>query len=150
MCRPCAGTALLTSRHFPDEFQGNFLDCNVISFQGIYRVKMSEDGSGLKGQTLEDLISSTDPNFRPTAVNVGPDGAIYVADMYEGQIAHLRHHEGKIDITNGRIYRLSNPEAKPRRAPKLALRRPRIVNAEAMLMVISIMPAMVPAPNTNK
>ena len=44
--RPCAGTALLTSRHFPDEFQGNFLDCNVISFQGIYRVKVSEDGSG--------------------------------------------------------------------------------------------------------
>jgi putative heme-binding domain-containing protein len=33
--------------------------------------------------------------------------------MYEGQIAHLRHHEGKIDITNGRIYRLQNPQAKP-------------------------------------
>jgi len=32
--RPCAGTALLTSRHFPEEFQGNFLNCNVISFQG--------------------------------------------------------------------------------------------------------------------
>ena len=37
------GTGLLTSRHFPDEFQGNFLNCNVISFQGIYRVKVTRD-----------------------------------------------------------------------------------------------------------
>ncbi|MBU6402978.1 MAG: dehydrogenase, partial [Verrucomicrobia bacterium] len=28
--RPCAGTGILSSRHFPAEFQGDFLDCNVI------------------------------------------------------------------------------------------------------------------------
>ena len=31
---------MLTSRHFPEEFQGNFLNLNVIGFQGIYRVKV--------------------------------------------------------------------------------------------------------------
>jgi len=49
--RPCPGTGLMTSRAFPADFWGNFLNCNVIGFQGIYRVKVEEDGSGLKGQT---------------------------------------------------------------------------------------------------
>ena len=30
--------AILSSTHFPPEFEGNFLNANVISFQGIYRV----------------------------------------------------------------------------------------------------------------
>ena len=72
--RPCAGTGILSSRHFPDEFQGNFLNCNVIGMRGIFRVKVTEDGSGLKGQTIEDLVRSDDQNFRPTAVGVAPDG----------------------------------------------------------------------------
>ncbi|RYD30925.1 MAG: dehydrogenase, partial [Verrucomicrobiaceae bacterium] len=49
--RPCPGTNILTSSHFPDDWQGNFLNCNVISFLGIWRVKVDEQGSGLKGET---------------------------------------------------------------------------------------------------
>jgi glucose/arabinose dehydrogenase/azurin len=107
--RPCAGTTLLTSRHFPDDFQGNFLNCNVISFQGIYRVKVTEDGSGLKGQTMEDLVSSSDGNFRPVAVNVGPDGAIYFADWQNPIIGHMQHHlrDPNRDHAHGRIYRIT-------------------------------------------
>src|SRR5205823_14406722 len=78
--RPCPGTGMLTSRHFPDEFQRNFLNCNVIGFQGIYRVKVHEDGSGLRGETLPDLISSSHPNFRPTGVSLRPHGALYAPD----------------------------------------------------------------------
>src|SRR5436189_20386 len=40
-------------------------------------------------------------------------GAVYVADFYEAQIAHLRHHEGTIDRTNGRVYRLQAPGIAP-------------------------------------
>ncbi len=107
--RPCPGTNILTSRHFPEEFQGNFLNCNVISFLGIYRVKVTEDGSGLKGQTLEDLISSSDPNFRPTAVDVGPDGAIYLLDWQNAIIGHMQHHlrDPNRDHVHGRIYRIT-------------------------------------------
>ena len=36
--RPCAGTEILSSRQFPDENQGNFLEANVIGFQGIFAV----------------------------------------------------------------------------------------------------------------
>lgn len=75
--------------------------------------EMQPDRSSYQTKDTHKPITSSDPWFRPVYVTVGPDGAVYVADMYEIQIAHLRHHEGKIDITNGRIYRLSAPDAKP-------------------------------------
>lgn len=107
--RPCAGTGLLSSRHFPAEFQGDFLNCNVISFQGIYRVKVSEDGSGLKGETVEPLVHSSDPNFRPVAVGNGPDGALYFLDWHNPIIGHMQHHlrDPNRDHMHGRIYRIT-------------------------------------------
>lgn len=108
--RPCAGTTIVSSRQFPDDWQGNFLDCNVISFQGIYRVKVAEEGSGIKGTTIDDsLVSSTDPNFRPVQVNCGPDGAIYFSDWQNPLIGHLQHHlrDPNRDHQHGRIYRIT-------------------------------------------
>lgn len=107
--RPCPGTGILTSRHFPEEFQNNFLNINVISFQGIFRVKVSEDGSGLKGETMENLISSSDPNFRPIDVRMGPDGAIYFLDWHNPIIGHMQHHlrDPNRDHGHGRIYRIT-------------------------------------------
>lgn len=107
--RPCAGTAILTSRHFPEEFWGSFLNCNVIGFQGIFRVKMSQDGSGLKGETVEDLVKSSDPNFRPSQVKTAPDGSVYFADWSNQLIGHLQHHlrDPNRDQVRGRIYRLT-------------------------------------------
>ncbi|MBM3845415.1 MAG: dehydrogenase [Verrucomicrobia bacterium] len=107
--RPCPGTGILTSRHFPDEFQGNFLNINVISFQGIYRVNVTDEDSGLKGETQEHLISSTDPNFRPICISTGPDGAIYFADWHNPIIGHMQHHlrDPNRDAKHGRVYRIT-------------------------------------------
>ncbi|MBL9135637.1 MAG: HEAT repeat domain-containing protein [Verrucomicrobiales bacterium] len=107
--RPCPATGILTSRHFPEEFQGNFLNINVISFQGIFRVKVTEEGSGLAGETLEHLVSSSDPNFRPIAVSIGPDGAIYFCDWSQSIIGHMQHHlrDPNRDHQHGRIYRIT-------------------------------------------
>jgi azurin/glucose/arabinose dehydrogenase len=107
--RPCPGTGLLSSRQFPPELQGDFLDCNVIGLQGIYLVKVSGDGSGLKGETQENLVSSTDPDFRPCAVNIGPDGAIYFCDWQKPIIGHMQHHlrDPNRDHDHGRIYRIT-------------------------------------------
>ncbi len=107
--RPCPGTAILSSRAWPAEYNGNFLNCNVISIQGIFRVKLSEDGSGIKGETLENLITSDDPNFRPSGISVAPDGSLYFMDWHKPLIGHLQHHlrDSNREEDHGRIYRLT-------------------------------------------
>lgn len=107
--RPSAGGLILTSRHFPEEFQGNFLNGNVIGFQGFWRVGLHDEGSGIRGDRLTDLLSSSDPNFRPLEINVGPDGAMYFLDWHNPIIGHMQHHlrDPNRDARYGRIYRLS-------------------------------------------
>jgi glucose/arabinose dehydrogenase/azurin len=116
--RPCSATGILSSRHFPEEFQGNFLNVNVIGFQGVFRVGVTEEGSGLTGQTLEHLVSSTDPNFRPTDIRMGPDGAIYFVDWHNPIIGHMQHHlrDPNRDAQHGRIYRITY-EGRPLMTP---------------------------------
>ena len=116
--RPCPGTGLITTRHFPQEYWGNFLNCNVIGFQGIFRVRMDEEGSGIKGTSLEDLVSSSETTFRPSQVNSGPDGAIYFTDWSNSIIGHLQHHlrDPNRDHQHGRIYRMTY-EGRPLEVP---------------------------------
>ena len=107
--RPSAGSTILTSTHFPEEYWGDYLNPNVIGFQGIYRVKLSDDGAGLKGIRQPDLISSTDKNFRPIDTSIGPDGALYVIDWHNPLIGHLQSHlrDSNRDHVHGRIYRIT-------------------------------------------
>ena len=107
--RPCPGTGILSSRAWPDEFNGNFLNTNVISIQGIFRAKVTEDGSGLRGETLEHLVTSDDPNFRPSGVSVAPDGSVYFMDWSNAIIGHMQHHlrDPNRDHEHGRIYRMT-------------------------------------------
>ncbi len=110
--RPCPGTGMVSSRHFPDDWQGNFLNLNVIGFQGVYRVKVGQDGSGLKGDRLPDLISADPadlPTFRPICISNGPDGALYFCDWSQTIIGHLQHHlrDPNRDHTHGRVYRMT-------------------------------------------
>ena len=121
--RPCPGTAMLSSRHFPDDWQGVFLNANVISYQGIFRAKVTEDGSGIKGETIEPGLLATDvqknPNFRPSGMAVAPDGSIYVMDWAQMLIGHLQHHlrDPNRDHQHGRIYRVTYP-SRPLLTPK--------------------------------
>jgi azurin len=107
--RPCPGTGILSSSAWPKEYDGNFLNLNVIGMQGIFRASVEEDGSGIKGVSKEHFLSSSDPNFRPTAVNVGPDGAVYVADWSNAIIGHMQHHlrDPVRDHAHGRLYRVT-------------------------------------------
>jgi azurin/glucose/arabinose dehydrogenase len=107
--RPSAGSTILTSAHFPDEYWGNYLNPNCIGFQGIYRVELSADGSGIKGTRKPDIVQSKDPNFRPIDTATGPDGALYVVDWHNPLIGHLQSHlrDANRDHVHGRIYRIT-------------------------------------------
>jgi putative heme-binding domain-containing protein len=107
--RPCSGTEFLSSRHFPDEFEGNLLVANVIGFQGILRYKIEEEGSSIKGTELEPILFSSDPNFRPSDVETGPDGAIYFTDWLNPIIGHMQHNlrDPSRDKKHGRVYRVT-------------------------------------------
>ncbi len=107
--RPCAGTEILSSRHFPDENQGNFLVANVIGFQGILQYKIKDKGASFEGIETEPILSSTDPFFRPSDIRIGPDGAIYFTDWYNPIIGHMQHNlrDPSRDHEHGRIYRVT-------------------------------------------
>lgn len=124
LSRPCPGNEILSSTHFPPEYQGNYLNANVITFQGIYRMVVKESGSGftaehakVNGQN-DYLVVSTDPNFRPSDVKMGPDGAIYFSDWHNPIIGHMQHNlrDPNRNRVYGRVYRITydgRPLSKP-------------------------------------
>ncbi|HWB09501.1 MAG TPA: PVC-type heme-binding CxxCH protein [Pirellulales bacterium] len=96
----------------PPAYQGRLFGVAPLQSH-VVMSQLSPDGSTFKTEDVGYAITSTDDWFRPVAITVGPDGAMYVCDMYEGQIAHLRHHEGKVDTSTGRVYRLRSKSAAP-------------------------------------
>ncbi len=123
--RPCPGTNILSSRHFPDDWQGQFLNTNVISFQGIFRAKITEQGSGLLGETIEPLVDTDiakNPNFRPSGIATAPDGSLYFMDWSQMLIGHLQHHlrDPNRDHQHGRLYRITYPSRDLLKPAKIA------------------------------
>src|SRR5262249_1493877 len=94
---------------FPKENQGNLLVANVIGFQGIFQIKVDDQDSSFTGTPVEPILSSTDPNFRPSDIKIGPDGAIWFIDWHNPIIGHLQHaiRDPNRDRTHGRIYRVT-------------------------------------------
>ncbi len=70
------------------------------------------EGSSFKTWDIGHPVTTSDKWFRPVDIKAGPDGAIYIADWYDPQIAHTSLHE-QVDKSNGRIYRLRARDAKP-------------------------------------
>ena len=67
---------------------------------------MEPVGSTFRTRDVGYAVTSDDRWFRPVDIEPGPDGALYVADWYDANVNHYRNHEGKIDASNGRVYRL--------------------------------------------
>jgi glucose/arabinose dehydrogenase/azurin len=107
--RPTAGIEFVSSRHFPDDAQGNFLINNTIGFLGTKQYRVVEDGSGFSGIEVEPLLQSSDPNFRPVALQFGPDGALYIVDWFNPLIGHMQYsiRDPGRDKTRGRVWRVT-------------------------------------------
>jgi mono/diheme cytochrome c family protein/glucose/arabinose dehydrogenase len=109
--RPTSGLEVVSSRHFPDEVQGDLILCNAIGFLGIKQHKIEDDGTGWKTSFRHDLLKSTDGNFRPVDLEFAPDGSLYVIDWHNPLIGHMQHNarDPLRDHVHGRIYRITYP-----------------------------------------
>jgi mono/diheme cytochrome c family protein len=85
--------------------------CNSIGFLGISLGAVSEDGAGFTGKLAGDLVSSSDPNYRPVDLEFAPDGSLYFVDWHNALVGHMQHNarDPNRDHDHGRIYRITYP-----------------------------------------
>lgn len=113
--RPVAANEILSSEHFPEDMQQDFLICNTIGFLGVKQYNLDRDGGKDRklgevwGTPGLELLNSQDRNFRPTDAIVGTDGALYVSDWCNVIIGHMQHNirDPNRDHHHGRIVRLT-------------------------------------------
>lgn len=74
----------------------------------LFHTDLLPHGISYRTRDRESNLSSEDKWFRPVGVYTGPDGAAYVCDWYDFQVAHLYAHVGKMDRDHGRVYRLAS------------------------------------------
>jgi mono/diheme cytochrome c family protein/glucose/arabinose dehydrogenase len=132
------GPLIYRGNLFPRKFRGagflceptgNVVRCNLLTEEGgIIRATNAYD----KGE----FLASTDERFRPVNLNNGPDGALYIVDMYHGILQHriylttyLRNQalsrglEAPVDV--GRIYRVVPADYVRASVPQLGKLSPR-------------------------
>jgi putative membrane-bound dehydrogenase-like protein len=98
----------------------------------IHREVLEESGSGFTsrraaGEEASEFLASTDNWFRPTQLKTGPDGALYVADMYRLSIEHpewippdlQRRFDVRAGSDLGRIWRIALTNTPRRAVPRL-------------------------------
>ncbi len=109
--RPTSGLEVVSSRHFPDDVQGDLLINNTIGFLGMKQHIIEDDGTGYKSRHRQDLVVGSDPNFRPVDMEFAPDGSLYIVDWHNVLIGHMQHNarDPFRDHVHGRIYRLTYP-----------------------------------------
>lgn len=105
----------------------------------VAHVELAEDEFGRMKATParradgREFLTSTEERFRPVSLSLGPDGALYVVDMYRGVIqhklfvtSHLRKQvesRGLAQPTGlGRIWRVRRKDAPRAAAPAIAAR----------------------------
>ena len=109
--RPTSGLEFVSSRHFPDEVQGDILVHNTIGFLGTKQHSMTDGGTGYASSFRQDLLKGNDGNFRPVDMEFAPDGSLYLVDWHNVLVGHMQHsaRDPLRDHVHGRIYRITYP-----------------------------------------
>ena len=99
----------------------------------VHREVLEPDGATFTshraaGEEQSEFLASADVWFRPTTSKTGPDGALYIADMYRFVLEHPEwiapETQARLDLRagadRGRIFRVKPTGVKLRPIPKLA------------------------------
>ena len=109
--RPVPANGVVSSENFPASYQGDFMIANTIGFLGIKQYELNRDGDtgNVWGEPLGDLLVSSDKNFRPSDIEFGEDGALYISDWQNVIIGHMQHNvrDPNRDHKHGRVYRMT-------------------------------------------
>jgi putative membrane-bound dehydrogenase-like protein len=107
---------------FVSEPVHNLIHREVLSTKGVtFTSRRAED------EQESEYLASSDNWFRPTTIQTGPDGALWVADIYRDVIEHPEwiptDWQKRLDLRagadKGRIYRVYPVGAKLRKIPRL-------------------------------
>ncbi len=120
-----AGQSIFRGDRLPQDLYGDLIIPEPVG-RLIRRAKFNYD-EGVKipsnAYDQKEFMATADPNFRPINSATGPDGCLYIVDMYRGIIqegnwvrkgSYLRPVVQKYrldeNIRKGRIYRLRHPD----------------------------------------
>lgn len=109
----------------PKEYYGSGFVCDPTG-NLVHAEKLNYDAPGVVGTPWfadREFLASKDEWFRPVNLEVGPDGALYVVDMYRAVIEHpewvpaeLKHRpDERLGEDRGRVYRIQASDTSPHR-----------------------------------
>ncbi|MBI2946724.1 MAG: neutral/alkaline non-lysosomal ceramidase N-terminal domain-containing protein [Verrucomicrobia bacterium] len=112
------GVGIYRDEFLGAEFYGNVFVCEPVH-NLVHRLVLAEDGVTFKalrapGEQQAEFLASTDNWFRPVQARTGPDGALWVVDMYRFVVEHprwitperLKELDLRAGVDLGRIYRV--------------------------------------------
>jgi putative membrane-bound dehydrogenase-like protein len=124
-----SGPCIFREELFGPSYYGNAFVCdpahNVVTRRVLHVDGVSYSGFRAAPDERSEFLASTDNWFRPVQVRTGPDGALWVVDMYRSVIEHpsqipaarLKDLDVRAGAGRGRIYRVYPRESLLRRIP---------------------------------
>ncbi|OOG73658.1 PVC-type heme-binding CxxCH protein [Algoriphagus sp. A40] len=113
-----AGHNFYTARSFPQKYWNRIAFVAEPTGRVLHNAIINPEGSGYKEKNGFNILASSDEWFSPVHAEVGPDGALWVADWYDFIIQHnptprgFENGAGNAyinplrDANHGRIYRM--------------------------------------------
>jgi len=116
-----AGTPMIyRGNKYPRELYGNaFITDSPTNL--VHRMIVEDDGqgrlTGKNGYDRGEFLASSDERFRPVSLFDGPDGNLYVVDMYRGVVqaegiwseyltGYIKQNNLQLPVARGRIWRV--------------------------------------------
>jgi mono/diheme cytochrome c family protein/glucose/arabinose dehydrogenase len=128
--------------HFPPEFLGDVFvpepAGNLVRRDDVTELNGTLRATNPYAKKQTEFLVSTDEIFRPVNAHMGPDGAVYLVDMYHGIIQHHAHltsylraqseSRGLDKVTQyGRIYRVVHKARPLDKGPDLSAATPALL-----------------------